>query len=300
MMSEAVRVNENFAKWATSFSGCDGADLNSPIWICGIENGGDKRAIYKSISNGDLQGISYDKSNKECDTCFPKFFTKNPYDMNALKLHAAIFEEFSSEGNLFINSNWVASPAGVIAYAEKHGAYEKHPTNARSIFKLNLYPMAFPGTDENHWNKTHFEDSGFLTKDLYKDWCVERRIMSMNSWVPTTNRPRVIIGTGNYLDKFVLAFRKLNSVENYISTLCELKSNSKGFARSTSETISEKPKKSFKCYYHQKNDEPLLIVVPFLGVGGLNSHKDIKTIGDWISGLLVEHCNFSKREKLFK
>jgi hypothetical protein len=301
MMSNFGAVNEGFAKWATSFSGCDGADLNAPIWICGIEDGGKERPKeYKFISKDDLQGISYDTRSSKCETCYPNFFTGNPYDINALKLHAAIFDEFSSDGNLLINGNSIPSPDGVREYAEKHRAYEKRPTNARSIFKLNLYPMAFQNTDENLWSEKDIKDSGILTKDLYKAWCLEQRIMSMNSWIPTSNMPRVVIGTGNYLNEFVLAFRKLNSVEDFISTLNEFKCNLKEFNRGTSEALSESPAKRFKCYYHKKNDEPLLIMIPFLGVGGLSSHKDISAIGQWISELLVKHCNFSLPEKSFK
>lgn len=35
------RVNEDFARWASGFSGCDGGDIGSSqgksIWFCGIE-----------------------------------------------------------------------------------------------------------------------------------------------------------------------------------------------------------------------------------------------------------------------
>lgn len=293
----------DFSDWATSFSGCDGADLNAPIWFCGIEDGGiEMPKEYKCISKDDLQGISYSKGDTECRTCFPKFFTNNPYDMNALKLHAAIFSEFRPNGEFIINDidEPEPSPDGARKYAEKHRAYEKHPTNARSIFKLNLYPWAFPSTDENHWGEAQIKISGLLTKELYKAWCVERRIMSINSWIPTTNKPRVIIGTGNYLNEFLLAFRKFDSVDSFVSTLCELKKNLKEFDRNTSELLSNKTKNKFKCYFHQKNDDPLLVVVPFLGVGGISSHKDINAIGSWISDLLEEHCGFNKSEKTFK
>lgn len=30
---------ENFKEWACSFSGCDGGDLESSVWLCGIEWG---------------------------------------------------------------------------------------------------------------------------------------------------------------------------------------------------------------------------------------------------------------------
>ena len=32
-----TRFVENFKEWACSFSGCDGGDVDSPVWLCGIE-----------------------------------------------------------------------------------------------------------------------------------------------------------------------------------------------------------------------------------------------------------------------
>jgi len=37
--TEKSGLVENFKEWACSFSGCDGGDLKSPVWLCGIEWG---------------------------------------------------------------------------------------------------------------------------------------------------------------------------------------------------------------------------------------------------------------------
>lgn len=37
--SRSMTVNETFAKWAKSYSGCDGGNPERSIWLCGIEWG---------------------------------------------------------------------------------------------------------------------------------------------------------------------------------------------------------------------------------------------------------------------
>lgn len=121
-MNEGTKPTPEFEAWAKSFSGCDGADLNAPIWICGIEDGGDGKSEFKNISKDDLHGITYDEENTEDKKHFQKFFTGNPYDMNALKLHASIFGEFTPEGDFIINNKHEPSPEGVRKYAKEHRA----------------------------------------------------------------------------------------------------------------------------------------------------------------------------------
>ncbi|MEC4686653.1 MAG: hypothetical protein VST71_13100 [Nitrospirota bacterium] len=39
-------MNENMRLWACSLSGCDGGNINSDIWLCGIEWGGGSDGNY--------------------------------------------------------------------------------------------------------------------------------------------------------------------------------------------------------------------------------------------------------------
>jgi len=56
-MHFALMLVENFKEWACSFSGCDGGDLKSPVWLCGIEWG---------FSNPDgLTGEEYEEGMSE-------------------------------------------------------------------------------------------------------------------------------------------------------------------------------------------------------------------------------------------
>jgi hypothetical protein len=290
-MNNSAKVNEQFSQWATSFSGCDGGDLSAPIWFCGIEDGIDSSkadAVRKSIdliewknavcewTISGPKGISEDKRES--------FFKDSRYDQNVLKLHAAIFGEFQAEGingevgKFKIGGSWVTQKGGkpaYLVYADEHHAYAKFPKHQdRSIFKLNLYPIPFLGTDKKHWSKAHEDATKFHDKEAYQDWCSWKRFEMICKWRKSTPTRKTIICTGTEnLSDYLLAFGWDQTVETFTRRLFTLKAS------------LYKPAEKIKCY-HLDIDDALIIVIPFLGNHRLNSHKDIVAVGKWIKSLI--------------
>lgn len=286
MMIYSTEVNEKFATWATSFSGCDGGDLNAPIWFCGIEDGIDPNnavAIDKSLDMNEwMKDVSdWNKSGPKgiSEAERESFFKKSPYDQNVLKLHAAIFGEFVKDGDdgLFkINGSFdrldKSSPR-CLSYANEHRAYAKLPKHHdRSIFKLNLYPIPFQNTDKKHWNEKHTEVTGFQNKEAYKDWCSWKRFEMICKWRKSTPTRKTIICTGTEnLTEYLLAFGWDQTVETFTKCLYALKASLERPAEN----------KNIECY-HLNIDDALIVVIPFLRNYRLNSHEDIVAVGKWV------------------
>lgn len=111
-----MHVKEEFAKWATSYSGCDGGDIGSPaspsVWVCGIEWGGE--GISYEWLKEELKGQAdlnppdgYDTEKENMDYI---------YNINATKLLAAIdglpvseYEKFAINVKPFVKNQGSSS-----------------------------------------------------------------------------------------------------------------------------------------------------------------------------------------------
>lgn len=291
-MSYGTTPTPEFEAWAKSFSGCDGGDRSAPVWFCGIEDGIDPSDPQKIAQSIDIQSWVQDvadwnnnsgpKGVSIHDDPHRDFFERSEYDRIVLKLHANIFGDRDDlEAPFYSNYAKTHNP-----YAKNFDREKKGCLPNRSIFKLNLFPLAFNQDDNaEEWQTSHIKSTGFLTKDLYKAWCVENRIKNISSWIPSDHQPKVIIGTGKYLNEFLLAFRKNNSLEKHLSTLNEIYSGSDKDKLTIEKKVKGKDS-PLKCYSHYRVGEPLLIVIPFLRVGCLSAHKDIMSVGKWIKELL--------------
>lgn len=164
-------MNENLKDWACSFSGCDGGNINSDIWICGVEWGyeyatdEDRKKYYKTglseeIKNGVVKlNSDYDIFND----------TQANFNLNVTKLYTAITGEGKGE-----------------------------------LLKLNLSPIAFRNKNKNLWNDDVIKATGYKTKDNFiKD------LDNLSRFKNITNEynPKLIICVGNTdRDRFKNAF----------------------------------------------------------------------------------------------
>ena len=190
-------VNENLKKWAYSFSGCDGGDINADIWLCGIEwgykdatseqrNNYYKTGLLEEIKNGAFElNRSYDMFN---DTA-PQF------NLKAKKLYTAITGK--EQGKLL---------------------------------KLNLSPIAFREDDNSLWNNDIINATGYETKESFiKD------LNNLNRFQAITDehKPKLIICTGvTHKNNFIKSFfgdKKIDFTHSEITAKSEVNQRVRNF-----------------------------------------------------------------------
>ena len=171
----------DFEKWAKLYSGCDGGNLNGVIWLCGIEWGGgddpDKLDFQRQIDvlNKRVPG----RSPKDTKLIIQNSSKKYVYDHNAFKLLTTIL------------TNRKLEESDYKEYAAKFITY----TNDSQFFKMNLYPISFRDTSEDHWNEKWKVKTGLPTKYHYKLWCWKNRFPEIKKWVKKGN-PKLMSHNG--------------------------------------------------------------------------------------------------------
>lgn len=177
-----------FARWATSYSGCDGGDIGSAerraTWFCGIEWGGGHVAnveVLNTMFAEDLRQppIGYDTWEENLAYIF---------NWQAMKLLSVINGRQVSDYKSF--------------------AKEVKPftSGSRGYFKMNLYPLAFRNTSHEHWASEFAQATGLADKASYLSWIKANRFPAMRAWTDQ-HLPKVIVCAGiTYLHDFRLAF----------------------------------------------------------------------------------------------
>lgn len=248
-------IPEAFKEWACSFSGCDGGNPQGSIWVSGIEWGFGKERketpaeyehrleeYYKELGNEISKG-SYSPSQK--------YDMKNElsyqFGQKLAKIYSAI--------------------KGLKTEAYKDVA---QGCNGSEIFKLNIYPIAFPTEYDALWEKYGLPKiTGLASKHIYRTWCFLHRFPFISEQV-NEYKPKLIIATGiTYLTDFVVCFAGTGGVEEIIK-----------------DTIASQPgaDQSTRTFYWTKvNNITTLVVIPFLGgQSGLNSDYLLQRFGERI------------------
>lgn len=244
-------MNENLKKWVCSFSGCDGGNINSDIWLCGIESG------YSQGTKEEIKNYYQEKLKCEIE----KGKVENPR------------ENFSWKDSLTYTYGRNFAKLYKAIKGEKVDDY-RNIENNEDLFKLNLYPIAFPSTDHRFWTEYNlYEATGFKDKYLFNIWCFFNRF-SFFSKIRKENNPKLIICTGvDYLKDFLMCFgaENINKIET---------------GNIKAESDANKTKNG-RTYYWVKVDKTLLVVIPFFsGRYGLNSNHLLQEMGSEIKKLL--------------
>jgi hypothetical protein len=138
------------------------------------------------------------------------------------------------------------------------------------VFKMNLYPIAFPGTDDSYWeNHGLSEITGIASKNIYRTLCYLNRFPFICEQVQK-HKPKLIIATGiGHLADFFACF----AGQKWVGDIKKEVITSESEANATPRNI----------YWAKINDTTHLFVTPFLGNrNGLNSAELIKKCGNLI------------------
>ena len=242
-MSVEFGLDNNFYKWATSLSGCDGGNANADIWLCGIEWGG---ASYND-------GEYYKNLHKEIEagkvTPETSFDWKDSLTYTYGRSFAKLYTAFKNEK------------------VENYENFVIEKSNEHELFKLNLYPIAFDSTDDALWKKYELNKiTGFDEKDLFQTWCIFNRFPEFTK-LRIEKKPKLIICTGiSYMKDFIMCFgwgeKKLHIQYGEL----EPKSESNKYIR--------------RYYWVKLGDDTTLVVIPFFsGSYGLNSNHLLQEMG---------------------
>jgi hypothetical protein len=255
-----LKITQNFKDWACSFSGCDGGNPESEIWLCGIEWG---------------YGKKKDQTQEEYEKKLDNYYTKELRE--EIVEGARPDKQYLLTATHHLTYQFGQKVAKLCAVIEGCNLSEKkyyeflnkeHP-NAE-IFKLNLYPVAFPNESDELWEKYQLpEITGLASKPIYRTWCFLNRFPFMSKQVETY-KPRLIIATGiSHLTDFVVCFAGQSGVDDIHKKTI------------TSESDSGHNKRDL--YWARINERTKLFVIPFLGGQyGLNSDDLIQKIGEEI------------------
>lgn len=175
-------MNDDFVKWAMSFSGCDGGNLYGQVWFCGIEWGGEDEHPLKE----EIKVPVHDPPQRYNEA--GDILRWPNYGVRLIKLITAIrggrVEDYRS-----------------VACAMPF-PFER----SSDYFKLNLYPIAFASVASRHWESEYRELTGIETLNGYLRWCRQYRFPQIRSWV-ARGQPKLVVGIGlgerlNYISAF--------------------------------------------------------------------------------------------------
>ncbi len=179
-------TNDDFKKYATSYSGFVGGNPNAKYIFCGIDNGG---SLQKDISQPIADFPCY-KTLEEAieDSIHNPFLQRLQIVMGAIEGIASFKDK--------------APKDKVQALWDKNAFFSK----TSNYCLLNLYPLNCQGSSS--WLKEHSDISGFEIKKQYEAWCLENR-KNMFQDLISRQAGRVVICFGCTFKKdFIYSFIK--------------------------------------------------------------------------------------------
>ena len=255
--AEKPGLVDNFKQWACSFSGCDGGDLKSPVWLCGIEWG-------FSNPNRKTKEAYHEEMRKNYSEILPVEIAKGAYKLK----NGGYFSDYRMRKFIYVRN--VAKLYGALK-GMKVEEVDRTMTGDWKIFHMNLYPIAFRRVANYLWDKYGLaEITGFESKHEYMEWCRCNRFPWFAEKIKK-NKPNLIVGTGvSFLKDFVLFCGGTDTnTEIHHQEIV-------GYPLS--------PEKSTRTLHWAKiGSKTTLAVIPFpIGPYGLNSNALLQKFGDRI------------------
>lgn len=242
-----------------SFLGMDGGNINSNIWVCGVEFGSDldemEHYYQNHIKTHQIDGLRIPYR----DNC-PDYFINSDYDRR-LALMCLGF----SDDNLDTRLNKSSLKEDIDSFL-KSDLYNK----TSRIFKLNLYPL---GKKDMSWS-AEIENKLGITKDKYYGTYFENRVKFIKK---LTNKytPKVIICTSpkGHENTFVETFFKKNQPITFSYNFLNIEG------------------KDFKISVYDDGIKKV-VIIPFLGWGNLNSYLEVVRMSNYLAKEFIDDLPF--------
>ena len=239
-------MDNNLNNWILSFSGCDGGDINSDTWLCGIEWG------YPNAT---------DKERED----FYKIKLPQEIEQGSVKLNSD-YNFFTSKSMEYPFNRGFAKLYSACA----SGSIKKSYKSAGNILKLNLSPIGFWRDEEYLWSKYNLSrTTGFESKKEFIGF-----LNSLNRFTAlrAKKKPKLIVcvGVGRRSD-FIKCFFGEKKVKLQRQKLIPQ---------------SPKNQNKRYLYHAEHDGTLLVIVPFFTSTNGLNSNYLLQKAGEEISRLL--------------
>lgn len=180
-----IPTDKNFKKIAKSFYGCDGGNLASDFWFCGLEWG-------QTLDELPIQTEVADHGYKDTESKI-RDFTQNVSWSNGF--FGAITAGYNQKICWFLNYFNNLDPEDkyqYIDFVKEHKVCYNEPDGLG--FKMNLFPLNFPKHNED-WNQEIGEYTGFNNRLEYEKWCLTHRSELFMQLIQQ-HQPKYIICTG--------------------------------------------------------------------------------------------------------
>jgi len=275
-------ANTNFTRWATlELGGCDGGNLSAPLWICGLEWGGEM------LSDTDI-------FNRKGD-----FFLKTGWAEEVNR--QILIKKQKGECSLTPPSRWTycrcASRFAWAFLSERPGSdwekyyYTRELNNKKGycgfdggLLSLNLFPLSFPNFEHKQWSNKLEISTGFSKKCEYREWCEIHRFQALQELMKR-NSPVILVCAGNdekYRSYYLKAFG-----EHGVKTPCPV-------TRHMFMNTKRKQPGYEVCTFNTVVLGCTGYIIPFFGRGQLQGYKDI----DCLAGKIRKDLTESGRTRL--
>lgn len=168
-------VTEKFKEMALSFAGCDGGNLQSEVWFCGMEWGGAQDDAEKIAAEFDAQL----KPSSWQDESFEGSWDAQYNQKVCWFLH--YFHGLPWEGMSYRN------------FVETYKIMYREPNGYG--FKMNMLPIRFKSRNDIDWEKDLVEATGFTSFDACREWCVKHRSAFFRQLIDE-HQPKLVLCTG--------------------------------------------------------------------------------------------------------
>lgn len=196
------QINPKFKEWACSFSGCDGGNINSSVWVCGLEWG---RPHYENnqIQDRDLE---------------PKFVSGS-WDTNDEDVRTNL-----TGSKMGFNQKLAWFYSYLLGWNICH--YKDEAVNNHLFcqegtgFKMNAFPISFKDRESIAWTDTTRELTGLQDFEDYRKWCIEYRGDFFYKLIEKHN-PRMVVCTGitssnDFIEFFKCEKSKKEPKDNFV------------------------------------------------------------------------------------
>lgn len=197
-----MEQGKSFESVARSFYGCDGGNLQSKIWFCGLEWGGDLQWPEGQEGKALItQGEDYGYQNESLhwvDYCDNVSWSEGFGDGLANGVNQKICWFLNYYLGLDRTDSYQYVP-----FVQQHEICFN--TENGLGFKMNLFPLNAQKHD-HQWDQYRAQYTGCMDRASYESWCIQHRGEFFRSLVAEHN-PEVIIATGKtHAHKFMHFF----------------------------------------------------------------------------------------------
>ncbi|MBL7005436.1 MAG: hypothetical protein ISR69_15585 [Gammaproteobacteria bacterium] len=165
-------INEDFRKMALSQYGCDGGNLASKIWTCGLEWGGGYDD--NQIKSSDMKELAL-----------------GAWDLDGESVIDSLAAQYNQKLAWFFSYLFKWDVSKYTDEAVKYGLFCHNGIG----YKMNAFPLSYKNRNSVSWEQKTKDLIGLHSFEIYKEWCIQERGKYFQK-LASTHSPKLILCTG--------------------------------------------------------------------------------------------------------